>query len=408
MQTIPAPLQTRFEKQNSKPERIFEYKTVDKSGQVEKWSSISRRADKITSGNVTLAVQNTDKAWNDILANPQNHLDELGEIKIGYTSIGYMTLFKGKLEKPDFHNRLSVSLSFRDRISYFTKKRVGSSQSPADYYSASSYTVFGDDDWSSGRNPAHLLWHLLTFWGGLDNTESVANTDIDWNKFETYRILMDSQAYLIQAQLKGDTLESVLREFYGITLSTVFSEADGKVVCKFWLGQDTADVQSYSSAKWKDLPMDKIERMKIVNKYIVYYGYDPSADTFTGSETRDDATSISDYGLFDKTLEGKKIWHYSSASAINVAERLLADTKDPFEEVEFTSFLLAYRQQLWDALKLTDTFYGWTDRGFRIENLNYNINDGTIKIFGRLTDLYHFLILDDAVYGKLDTYNALA
>jgi len=408
MQTIPAGLQTEFEKQKSLPERKFEYKTVDKSDYVETWASISRRADKVTSGNVSLAVQNSDKSWNDILANPQNHLLGVGEIKIGYTAIAFMTLFKGKLEKPDFKSKEAVGLVFRDRISYFTKKRVGSSQSPADYYSASSYTVFGDSDWSSGRNPAHLLWHLLTFWGGLDNTESAANTDIDWDKFVTYRILMDSQAYKIQAQFKGDVLESLLRLFNEITLSTVFSEADGKVVCKFWLGQDTADVQSYNNTKWKDLPTDKTDRLKIINKYIVYYGYNPGADTFAGSITRQDATSQSNYGLFDETFEGKKIWHYGSASAINFAERVLDDTKDPIEEVEFTSYLLAYRQQLWDALKLTETFYGWSDQGFRIENLNYNINDGTIRIFGRLTGLYHFLILDDTTFGKLDDFNVLA
>jgi len=408
MQVISGALQAKFELQNSKPYRKFEYKTVDKTDHVKTWSPISRRADKITSGNITLALQNVDKSWNDILDNPQNHFLATGEIKIGYTSVGEMTLFKGKLEVSDFSDRLTARLSFRDRISYFVKKRVGSSQIPADYYSASSYTVFGDDDWSSGRNPAHLLWHLLTFWGGLDTEESAANTDIDWDKFETYRILMDSQAYKIQAQFKGETLESALKLFNEITLSTVFSEADGKIVCKFWLGQDTADVQSYNNDKWKDLPTDKSERLKIINKYIVYYGFAPSTDTFAGSETRDDATSVSDYGLFDKTFEGKKVWHYSSASAINVAERLLADTKDPFEEVEFTSYLLAYRQQLWDALKLTDTFYGWVDQGFRIENLNYNINKGEVKIFGRLTDLFSFLILDDTTFGVLDDYNVLA
>lgn len=408
MQTIPAGLQTEFEKQKSLPERKFEYKTVDKSDYVETWASISRRADKVTSGNVSLAVQNSDKSWNDILANPQNHLLGVGEIKIGYTAIAFMTLFKGKLEKPDFKSKEAVGLVFRDRISYFTKKRVGSSQSPADYYSASSYTVFGDSDWSSGRNPAHLLWHLLTFWGGLDNTESAANTDIDWDKFVEFRNILDLINIRIQAQIKGDYLSSILIELGELTLSTFFSEANGKIVCKFWLGQETRDTQSYDNTKWEDLPTDKMERFEIINKYIVHHGYNPATDTFGGFITKQDATSQSLYGLFDKTFEGKKIWHYNSTSANVFAERILGDTKDPLELVEFTSFLLAYRQQLWDALKLTETFYGWIDEGFRIENLNYNINDGTVKIFGRLTSLFHFLILDDTVYGVMDDINLLA
>lgn len=414
MQTIAGPLQAEFEKKSSNPERKFLYTEkgqapVDKTNKVETWSPVTRQADVITSGNITLSVENSDRSWNDILANPQNHLfGAEGEIQIGYTAIGFMSLFKGRLELPNFKNKETVGLSFRDRISYFTKRKIGSKENPADYYSASSYTVFGNDDWSAGRNPAHLVWHILTVWGGLDVTEGAGNTDIDWAKFVEYRDTFTAMGWLFQAEFKGETIASALKELGELTLSTFFSEADGKIVCRHWLGQDTASVQSYSSSKWKELPTDKTDRLDIINRYVVYYSAGQPSDPWTDNIVREDAASKANYGTLEKIFDSRKIWYYDSPSAIDFAERSLTDTKDPLEEVEFESLLLAYRQQLWDALKLTETFYGWTDQAFRIEKLSYNIKEGTIRVGGRLTTLFHYLILDHPVHGKIDDINVLA
>jgi hypothetical protein len=76
--------------------------------------------------------------------------------------------------------------------------------------------------------------------------------------------------------------------------------------------------------------------------------------------------------------------------------------------VQFDGFLSAFRQQLWDAIKITDSFYSWTDQGFRIEGLDFNVNEGSVLISGRLTTLYPFLILDDPVFGIIDSSNVLA
>ena len=492
MQSILAALQTEFEKTGSTPERVFKYQGVDKSTYVGRWSSITRRADAIVSGNVTLEVSNTDQSWNVILSSPQTHIipgATASAIQIGYTAIDFITLFTGKLESADFRNVDSVSLSFKDKIAYFTEAQIGSSQTPADYCSASGVLVTDFSggttrNWSAGRNPADMIWSILVTYGGLDSTESVANVDIDWTTFLAYKTLLNSIGIKIQGYFKGETITTVLQEIKDIAMTTIFSEADGKLYVRYWLGQDNTSVQSYTSAKWKEVPSVSIDRLNIKNSHVIYYGFtftnsdtgtatsgtsttlvdttktwvanayknyiititggtgvgqsrligsndattitinfawttaldatstykifDPSIGAFADSITKSDPTSIGYYGTLEKVWDSQIVWNYDSSSAGNMGDRQLLDTKDPVKYVTFESFLLAYRQQLWDALKLTESFYSWTDQGFRIEELSFNSNEGMVEISGRATTLYPFLILDDPVNGKLDSIYVLA
>jgi hypothetical protein len=487
MQTLVAGLQTAFELGTSVPERKFNYKGTDKSSYVGTYGTVTRNADAITSGNCTPQIINTDQSWNAILASPQTHIipgATISTLQIGYTAIGFMTLFTGRLESVNFSDVDNVGLSFRDKISDFTKKTIGSSMIPADYYSSASYTVFSNANWSSGRNPADIIWHILTYWGGLDSTESSANVDIDWDKFSEFRIILGAIGYLVQAKFQGQTIATALKEFCELTLSTIFSEADGKIVCRYWLGSETADIQTYTSAKWNELPVVNMDRSEIINRYEVSYGltftqmdtgtstlgdlsfiqdnsktwtvnaykgkyvhiltgtgvsqtryisantgitlivapdfsispgigdtfeildYDNS--TFSGSYLNEDATSKSNYGTFVKTISSTNVWFKDSASADGLGQRALLANKDPIQNVSFTSKLFAYRQQLWDALKLTESFYSWTDQGFRIDGLSFQVDTGEVTIDGRLSDLHNYLILDHATYGKLDYGNCLA
>jgi len=491
MQVIAAGLQTEFEKGTSTPELVFNYKGVAKSAYVGSHGSISRNAESISAGNVALQIINTDMSWNDILANPQNHVGAgltASSVQIGYTGIGFMTLFTGKLDDADFSDVDGVGLTFRDQISDFTQKKVGSSQIPADYYSSASYTVFTNADWSSGRNPADIIWHILTYWGGLDSTESVANTDIDWTTFSEFKNILSSIGYLVQAKFQGETIANALKEIADKTMSTIFSEADGKLYCRYWLGSDTASIQTYNSAKWFNMPKIKLNKLTIKNRYEISWGYafpqeetgtvssatnstwygtivdlskawatdaykgkivhvltgtgvgqtrviwgntndtlvlntpwsvvpvlsdtyeilDYSKAAFNGISIQNDSTSQTNYGIQKEIIESTKVWFKDSISADGFGERALILNKDPVSEVEFSVGLSAYRQQLWDALYLTESFYSWSNQGFRIESLSFQPDQSNVSVQGRLVNLYHYLILDHAEYGKLDSVNVLA
>lgn len=492
MQSIAAGLQTEFEKGTSTPERIFNYKGVAKSDYVNSYGSISRNAESITAGNVSLQIINTDQSWNDILATPTSHIGvglTASTIQIGYTGIGFITLFTGELDDSNFSNIDSVGLTFRDKISNWTKIQIGSSQSIADYYSAAGilvtdFSASTTRNWSAGKNPADLIWSILTLYGGLDSTESAANTDIDWTTFSEFRNMLSAINYKIQAKFQGENITSVLKDICEKTNSTIFSEMDGKLYCRYWLGSDTASIQTYTSAKWFDLPTVDQNKLEIRNRYEVYYGltftqletgtasgattltiYDSAKTwttnaykdkfvhvrtgtgigqtrrissndgttlnitfawstnpiatdtfeildydnpTFAGSYTSNDATSETNYGTKKEIIDSKNIWFYDSASAQGYGERAVVAKKDPIQYVSFTSGLHAYRQQLWDGLYLTETFYSWTNQGFRIENLSFDVNNENVEIQGRLVTMYHYLVLDHSEFGKMDSVNVLA
>ena len=529
---------------------------IDKTKYVSSWGAISRNAESVSAGNVALEVINTDQSWNGILSSPASHFGpnfQTSSVWLGYTGIGFINLFTGNLDDADFAGVDSVGLTFRDKIAEFTKKQVGSSQSPADYYSSASYTVFTSSDWSAGRNPADIIWHLLTYWGGLDSTESTANTDIDWTTFSEFKNILSSIAYTVQAKFQGQDLTTALKEICEKTNSTVFSEMDGKIYCRYWLGSDTVSIQTYTSAKWDDLPKIDIDKLAIKNRYEVYYGYtfpvsatgtatgatsttlllqshtntatagtnattiectgagwgvnawqnyychisgrgsvlisSNDADTltlsgsgitgavsgdafiislvnwtandykskfihiktgtgigqtrmiasndgttltinfawstnpvatdtfeildydkavFSGCYTKNDTTSQTNYGIKKEIIDSNLVWFYNEVSATGYGERAIVANKDPIQRVTFSAGLGAYRQQLWDALYLTETFYSWTNQGFRVENLSFNIDAEEVEIQGRLTSLYHYLILDSIEYGALDSVNVLA
>lgn len=488
MQTIAAGLQTEFEKNTSSPERVFNYQGVDKSAYVESYGNVTRRADSITSGNLSVQINNSDQSWNGILSSPSSHLSPgvtASTLQIGYTGIGFITLFTGTLDDANFPNVENIGLSFKDKFAYFSKIQVGSSQIPADYYSSASYTVFTNSNWSAGRNPADILWHLLTYWGGLDSTESSANTDIDWDAFDEFRDTLSAIGYLVQGRFMGTSLLNAIKEITDICLASIFSESAGKIVCRYWLGSDTSSIQTYTSAKWmNEVPEVDINRLDIINRYEVFYGLtfpqldsgtasagttstltdgtktwtvdayrdkilhitgntgvgqnrrigsntgtiltltfpftvapdatstyeilDYDASAFAGNEVNEDSTSKTNYGTFTKVVDSDNVWYYDSSSADGYGERALIDTKDPIQYVKFTSDLQAYRQQLWDALYLTESFYSWTNQGFRVESLSFNTDNGEVEIEGRLTTLYHFLILDHATFGQIDSVNVLA
>ncbi len=56
---------------------------------------------------------------------------------------------------------------------------LGSGQAPVDYFSG------------IAKNSAQLVWDILTIYGGLDNTASSANTDIDYDAWSDWNTAMN-------------------------------------------------------------------------------------------------------------------------------------------------------------------------------------------------------------------------
>lgn len=373
-------------------------------------STINRSARSVIAGNVTVTGINIAGYWNKLKTTKTN-LTKSGVIKFLLASgLFYwknytwgsrkwggerISLFTGILEDVTFRNEV-VDMIFRDRMSEILDLTVGSDASPIDYY-------------SSSYNPADIAWDVLTTHGGLDSTASTANTDIDYQKWSTWKEGMDGVGFSMEAEYKKKTIKSILSEIVSLTNSAVYVEGDGKIVFTIWLGnQNIATLESYTEDNFLSQPKIKIKRSSVLNKYVVSHGYDPTNSTWVGSITEEDATSESDYGTRTSTQASTSTWHASAASATAFAERALEYTKDPEEEVELEFNAKAFQMQIGDGISMTHSLLGWSSQPCLIEDIRLNSMTGTVSAKGRLVDTgFQFLILDHADYGVIDSDNIL-
>jgi hypothetical protein len=371
------------------------YKSVDESARIEDFGVVNRRGDNLTSGDLILPLRNSDKYWDDIISNMQNHFLKYGEMRVSFDTIPaeYITVFKAQLENARY-NSDGAELSFRDRMVYFSQKKVGSSQNPINYY--------GGD-----YNPADLVWSVLTVYGGLSGLTDPSNPDIDYNAWLTWKLYMSTCQYKIRGRFTGQTILDILNQVGAITSSTFYTEGDGKIRCVFWIGQDTADIFSYGEDRKEDIVVLDIDRLNMVNRYVIYYGYNPATETWAGNVVVEDLSSQAIYGVLEDVADSDVLWHSIYQSAFDFATRELDETKKPKQECRFNAFLSAFTQQVSDGIKLTDSCHNLTNQGMKVESLSFDVNNMKVVISGYLTTLFHFLILDDTYYGVLDDVNGL-
>lgn len=380
--------------QNVEPEFKFFFKTVDETVFLSNAPYIRRSVGQVSIGSIQVEVDNADQSWNTLKASKKDNLGKSGEYKlfIDVPPLDSLVIFTGSLESVEYKNT-RVFLTFRDKLSTTIKKRLGNGQSPVKYYPAT---------WTL-ENPADIVWDILTVHGGLDSTQSSANVDIDYDAWVLWKSFMTTVQYKIRAEFKGDNIQSALKLIGSLTNSTFFSSGDGRIVSRFFIGANLAAVNAYTTDETDGIPEDKFDRRDIINKYIVFHGFDPSLDTFAGSVTIEDATSQTDFGLFDETFDSKKVWHSTSISATDWAIRELDETNEPIERIEFDTFLHGFGEDPANGITLTDPLLDFTAIGMRIEDLTLRGKEGTSIIAGRKIDLFDFFILDDSINGELDS-----
>lgn len=425
------------------PKRKFIFNGVDETERAEVLPAISRSAKDVSAGSCVVEVFNGDKYWNKIKDNLSTYLRQEGKIQLEiFTRDGLylnrwgnktwdnlkwysgedLDIFTGKLEDIEFREDMAF-LTFRDKMAYLFDKKAGSEEAPVDFYSA---TGWGTRDYSSGINPADMVWYLLTDagLGGLDNTTSSANVDIDYDQWSLWKSKMTTLGFLLQGNFTGQSIGEILGKIKTLSHSTFFAEGDGKIYCRYWLGEiDASGSGDFDTNNIFSKPILTINSENIINRVTVFYGYDPDTagtppdPTWAGHVDKDsnasleDTTSQSVYGLRDITYEDTVVWIPDSTAADAFGEREITWWKDPKQEMEFIAGLMGFPHQLSDALRVEYpllNIYFSTDKGFALQDITMNIMNGTVSWKSREIDIVSYFILDHATLGLLDkSYNPL-
>lgn len=104
------------------------------------------------------------------------------------------------------------------------------------------------------------------------------------------------------------------------------------------------------------------------------------AAEFAGSYLKEDPTSQSAFGVVPRTDDGKVIWHATLPSATSYADRRIQIFKDPLEVITFTSFMMGMITEIADIIRITNAFFGYTTKYFRVHKITaLNLANATIS-----------------------------
>jgi hypothetical protein len=384
--------------------RKFTYDDIHETERVQDFGSINRGSDAIVSGGTSLVLINTDKYWNKFIDDKSN-LRRTAKLQLGMaasittiarsgiarsaiTASGVVTLKPGSTteslvhvprggewldiltswaDDPEFSEAL-VNLSLRDKSAGLLEKELGSDEAPLNYY-------------SSAYNPADLAWDILTVHGGLDSTASIANSDIDYSSWSAWKSDCTTANLSLRARFTGQTIREALELIRGLTNSDIYAAGNGKIkFFRFTQGTPPSETYLFNTDNFREFSV-KLDNEKIINYLKVYYGYDPTTESWTGNYLLEDSVSQSTYGKSSETIENTTVWHDTLASATSYANRRIQVYKNPLEVISLTSFMMGTITEVGDIVRITNSFFGYSgDPYFRVFKItNLDLAAGTIS-----------------------------
>jgi hypothetical protein len=304
--------------------RRFTIGTSDYTEYVTRWPKITKRWNDIRPINVAITLSNEDQAFDFFIDEPYKMSTET-KIEFGVPwsveSAGgtdeYLTLHEGKISNVKY-TKSGCTLSVVDKIKPFAERVLGDEDNPLDY-TGSDYL------------PSDLAWYWATSYGGLDNTKSTANTDIDYDDFSKWAEVFSSSSILCQAYFKGTKLNEAFRKLGRITRSSIYVE-DGKL--RFARYTETSSIVL---ALGEDPIIDvkgTIEDKEVINKHITFADYNVNSETYSIVVNDEDSTSVNTYGLREQIEKDANIWYVNSDSAIDLSQRIVLTQKNPYLQLD--------------------------------------------------------------------------
>jgi len=312
-------------------------------------------------------------------------------------ALEHISLFTGTVEEASF-KEAEVTLRIRDKMLPMLEKELGYGQNPLNYY-------------STDYNPADLVWDILTNYGGLDSIASSDNEDMDYDSWSQWKDDCDTLSFRLKARFTGHTIKTALSMIAELTNSYIWVDGDGKFHFK-------RPIPPYAPGELIDFNRSNctqidasLDKGNLINKTVCYYGYDPDSDDFTGSYTAEDVTSQSNYGVKEKVIENKVVWHSTSGSAKSYADRIVDKNKQPLEVLSITATMIGYLLQLGDDITITEELKDLNSNPARVEEIeSIDLRTGLVKFKAReiSDEALAAFWLDDPYWGLLDgTHNPL-
>lgn len=300
--------------------RKFTIGSSDYTSYVTRWPKIMKKWNDIRPINIAITLSNEDKVFDFFIDEPYKMANET-KIEFGVpwsveSAAGtdeYLTLHEGKISNVKF-GKSNCTISVVDKIKPFAERVLGDEDNPLDYT-------------TSDYLPSDLAWYWATSYGGLDNTKSTANTDIDYDDFSAWAEVFSASSILANAYFKGTRLNEAFRKLGRITRSSIYVE-DGKLRFARY-----TESSSITLALGEDPIIDvkgTIEDKDIINKHITFADYNVESRSYAIVVNDEDTTSVNTYGTRELIEKDANVWYSNSDSAIDLSQRIVLTQKNPY------------------------------------------------------------------------------
>lgn len=357
----------------------FLYGSTDYTSMLTKTGLGTIRRDINLSAGKALVTLNNSGGWWNFLHQTNTALRGTAQIQIyvdGDAANAY-TLFKGEVGRPDYQGS-TVTLTIKDHNGSFLDKKVGSNESPATWYSTTIRAL---------NNVDAQVWRLLTVDGGLSGLNSPANTDIDYASFARWRDQhLTPNDYAIRGRPRGQSVAECLMIICQLTHSYMWINNDGYVefAPPFEPGY-SYDEGNTGSRRKPGHGRDLVVRDDLIlNDVTVMRGYAWDTGNWLGSESGTDATSITTFGTFPKTIEGRTFWHLGQSSSAEAdKDATLTNYAYPLRFPKLTAGFPAIMEDLGREITISDTLKEWSGISAYVEQIIYDLNTWEIELKAR-------------------------
>jgi|GEM_PF-1581488 len=274
-----------------------------------------------------------------------------------------VTLYTGNLKDVRYSDR-ACQIKTRDKLFDFTERKVGDSDTPV---------VFSE------TIPSDIAWTLCSCYGGLCDSKSTGNDDIDYTVFNAWASQFSADSILVNAYYDGLKVTEALTRLCKMTDSVSWVEGDGKVNFRKFVEPGSHDI-TLTRDEYSDILID-VEQLRITNKAYVYWDYDINSEYWTKTCLSQESTSVNSFGLHEDMWKDETVWYVNSVGALNFAQRQTMLLKDPPKSFKVDTDLYAMRQQLGETIRLVDSFYNITSMsGWRLSEYELNMETGEVKL----------------------------
>jgi hypothetical protein len=341
--------------------------------------SVSRikRDANLTVGMATVTLNNgtgTFNFWKDVdKANPQ--LNESAQIKvyISGSPADLFTLFGGRVQEVELVGSRAI-VRIKDHVMDFLQKPLGTGRLAH---------LFIGKPWT----PHEMVWRILieASGAGLDDTESVNNTDINWTSFVNWRdSYLATKAYSLKAKFTSQKIRWALLKIAQMTHSYIFIDTDGKVAFAPSLGTGYNYSESNTSERKFSISMDNM-----ITRNLVQYGYNTTADQWLGNTGYNiQVTSEAQHGRYTYDEESRVIWHHGpvddqDGSALEDRNQIREDFAFPPRFFNITTTLAGMIEEIGNNATISDTLLGISNETIVIEEILTDLEARTVKLKAR-------------------------